>query len=581
MINELANVWPQSGLFAFSGVDGETRHAEPFVAAGLADTLGWYFYLTPRVTARLTVNGSPLLPRKTPDGYCLSDCWHCAVADFPDIRVDGAFVDRQTLLLRIGTSDTGMDVQLLLDPAPREMDTGRLIAGNGWWLAVRQRRTGLHDQFGLAISYADADDALAHASAALDTDLDSIVRDRLRFYEEAAIPESLSDTARRAFFKAVSIQKVNIESPQMDMPYRWTTPDRMPHRHMWMWDTAFHGLGLQYLDAEIADEAMRALFVKQRPDGKLLLAVQPGQPNREEEDTQPPIVAWSLCHQNERNGRTECLQELYPAVVRYLEWFEHNRKNGHGLYGWRVRVDADPVRGARGGESGMDNSPRFDRIAGMTAVDLSCYMASEYRCMGKLAQCLGRTEDVAEWRRRHIEIARRVNALLWDDEDQFYYDLDEQDDFVPVKTTAGFMPLLAEIPDRDRAEALRMHLTNPKEFWSAAPLASVSQDERDFCQDMWRGPMWPNVNLLVYYGLMAYGFFQEARALGRATLREISHWYARTGCFYEYYDSTGTLPPPELPRKGGVGEQGGVGFGVVADLHWTAAVYVHLSNELG
>ncbi|HNR34580.1 MAG TPA: hypothetical protein PKO36_05335, partial [Candidatus Hydrogenedentes bacterium] len=130
------------------------------------------------------------------------------------------------------------------------MDTGRLIAGNGWWLAVRQRRTGLHDQFGLAISYADADDALAHASAALDTDLDSIVRDRLRFYEEAAIPESLSDTARRAFFKAVSIQKVNIESPQMDMPYRWTTPDRMPHRHMWMWDTAFHGLGLQYLDAE-------------------------------------------------------------------------------------------------------------------------------------------------------------------------------------------------------------------------------------------------------------------------------------------------------------------------------------------
>ncbi|HNR36835.1 MAG TPA: trehalase family glycosidase, partial [Candidatus Hydrogenedentes bacterium] len=332
---------------------------------------------------------------------------------------------------------------------------------------------------------------------------------------------------------------------------------------------------------EAADEAMRALFVKQRPDGKLLLAVQPGQPNREEEDTQPPIVAWSLCHQNERNGRTECLQELYPAVVRYLEWFEHNRKNGHGLYGWRVRVDADPVRGARGGESGMDNSPRFDRIAGMTAVDLSCYMASEYRCMGKLAQCLGRTEDVAEWRRRHIEIARRVNALLWDDEDQFYYDLDEQDDFVPVKTTAGFMPLLAEIPDRDRAEALRMHLTNPKEFWSAAPLASVSQDERDFCQDMWRGPMWPNVNLLVYYGLMAYGFFQEARALGRATLREISHWYARTGCFYEYYDSTGTLPPPELPRKGGVGEQGGVGFGVVADLHWTAAVYVHLSNELG
>ena len=268
-------------------------------------------------------------------------------------------------------------------------------------------------------------------------------------------------------------------------------------------------------------------------------------------------------------------------MVRYLEWFERNRKNENGLYGWRVRVDADPIRGARGGESGMDNSPRFDRITRMTAVDLSSYMASEYHCLAKIAHCLGKDGDVAEWRHRRNAIAGRVNELLWDDEDQFYYDLNEFGEFVAVKTTAGLMPLLGEIPDRDRAEALRMHIMNPKEFWSPAPLASVSMDEPDFSRDMWRGPMWPNVNLLLYYGLMAYGFFQEARELGRATLREIVNWYTRTGCFYEYYDSMGTLAPAELPRKGGVGEQGGVGFGVVADLHWTAAVYVHLTHEFG
>ncbi|MCX5757515.1 MAG: trehalase family glycosidase, partial [Candidatus Hydrogenedentes bacterium] len=342
-----------------------------------------------------------------------------------------------------------------------------------------------------------------------------------------------------------------------------------------------HALGLQHLDTQVADEAMRALFAKQRADGKLLLAVQPGVPDREEEDTQPPIIAWSLCHQSERNGRTDCLQELYPSVVRYLEWFERHRKNEDGLYGWRVRVDADPIRGARGGESGMDNSPRFDRITHMTAVDLSSYMASEYHCLAKMAHCLGMGGDIAEWRHRRNVIAERVNELLWDDEDQFYYDLNEYGEFVTVKTTAGLMPLLGEIPDRDRAEALRMHIMNPKEFWSAAPLASVSMDERDFSRDMWRGPMWPNVNLLVYYGLMAYGFIQEARELGRATLREIVNGYTRTGCFYEYYDSMGTLAPADLPRKGGVGDQGGVGFGVVADLHWTAAVYVHLTHEFG
>ena len=78
----------------------------------------------------------------------------------------------------------------------------------------------------------------------------------------------------------------------------------------------------------------------------------------------------------------------------------------------------------------------------------------------------------------------RVNELLWDDEDRFYYDLDEYGEFVPVKTTAGFMPLLGQIPDRDRAESLRMHLMNPNEFWAPFPVPSVSQDELSFSDDM-------------------------------------------------------------------------------------------------
>lgn len=580
-MDELANVWPSGGLFAFSGVDGETRHDEPFVAAGLPGVFGWRFYLEPRVTLTLAAGGEALACRRMPDSFCLADCWRCSVGGVAGATVEGAFVDRASLAVHVAADTPGTDPAFLVEPGGRKRGGEYVVDGNGWWMAIAQARSGTHLHVGVAISYSTEDEAIARATAARDTAPESVIRERLRFYAEAAVPESLSDNARRAFFKAAAVQKVNTESAQLDIPCRWTTPDRMPHRHMWMWDSAFHCMGLQHLDIQVAEEAMRALFAKQRSDGKLLLAVQPGVPDREEEDTQPPIVAWSLCHQSERSGRTDCLQELYPGLVRYLEWFERNRRNENGLYGWRIRTDADPVCGARGGESGMDNSPRFDHVSAMTAVDLSSYMAAEYQSMAKIAHCLGKTEDLAEWRRRRTAIADRVNELLWDDEDQFYYDLNEEGEFIPIKTTAGFMPFMGEIPDRDRAEALRMHLTNPKEFWSPVPLASVSMDEREFSRDMWRGPMWPNVNLLLYYGLMAYGFFQEARELGRATVREIVRWYVQTGCFYEYYDAIGGLPPARLPRKGGVGEQGGVGFGVVADLHWTAAVYVHLSHELG
>jgi neutral trehalase len=228
----------------------------------------------------------------------------------------------------------------------------------------------------------------------------------------------------------------------------------------------------------------------------------------------------------------------------------------------------------------MDNSPRFDNITSMTAVDLSSYMTSEYYSLEKLARCVDKDADAAEWRERRRRIADLMNELLWDDEDRFYYDLDEYHEFIPIKTTAGFMPLLGQAPDRDRAEALRMHLMNPNEFWSPFPVPSVSQDEASYTNDLWRGATWPNVNVLIYYGLMGYGFFQEARDLALVTVREITRLYMRHGCFYECYDSSSALSPPDMPRKGAPGEKGGVGFGVVADLHWTAAAYVHLTHEL-
>jgi glycogen debranching enzyme len=502
-----------------------------------------------------------------------------------DVRgiVEGAFIDCASMVVAIALSapPEGAVPDLVADLPGDVRGDVTVYSGGNWHVAVCREPEGARRRFGVAISYASAEEAVERARHACGVDLNVVTRARLAFYASVPVPESMSGNNRRAYYKAVSVHKVNVESPQLDIPCRWTTPDRMPHRHMWLWDTAFHALGLQHLSTGLAQDALRALFSKQREDGKLLLAVQPGRAATEEEDTQPPIAAWSICRQNERATNTDFLIEMYPKLIRYIEWFEAHRKNDNALYGWRIRADRDPVRGARGGESGMDNSPRFDAVTAITAVDLSSYMAAEYFALEKIARCIDKTPDISEWRARRLGIAERVNELLWDDEDCFYYDLDECGEFVAVKTTAGLMPLLGEIPDRDRAESLRMHLMNPNEFWAPFPAPSVSQDEPTYGYDMWRGPAWPNVNVLIYYGLMSYGFFQEARQLARATLNEIVRCYLRHGCLYEYYDSTASQFPPELPRKGGVGEQGGVGFGVVADLHWTAAAFVHLANELG
>ena len=583
-VEEIANVWPKGGLFAFSGVDGETCHAEPFVAAGTEDGIGWRFWLEPKLTLLANVGRTRLTHRRSPTDFCLSDCWHCStLVNECEGCVEGAFVDRASMAVRIAFDELpeGVFPELAGEGAGRQEEDITLFEGEGWWVAVCARPPAPDRKFGIAISFQSEREAIERARGACAAGLDEVMKARLAFYESVPVAPSLSGNNRRAYYKAVSVHKVNIESAQGDIPCRWTTPDRMPHRHMWLWDTAFHSLGLYHVDPELGEEALRALFAKQRDDGKLLLAAQPGPAEKEEQNTQPPIVAWALCRQFERSMHADLLNELYPDVVRYVEWFEANRRNDTGLYGWEIRQDDHAVNGARGGESGMDNSPRFDDLSAITAVDLSSYLAAEYHALEKMARYLDRYAEAGEWHRRRTRIAEEVNELLWDDEDRFYYDLDENGAFVPIKTTAGLMPLLGEIPDRDRAEALRVHLMNPHEFWAPFPAPSVSQDEASFSNDMWRGPTWANVNALLYDGLMAYGFLQEARQLAHRTISEITRHYVMHGCFYEYYDSTGKLPPSELPRKGAPGEKGGVGFGVVADLQWTAAAFVHLAHELG
>jgi Mannosylglycerate hydrolase MGH1-like glycoside hydrolase domain len=579
---EYANVWPRGGLFAFSGVDGETCHAEPFVASGTPDGIGWSFWLTPRLTFTADIGETPVVALGEDDDYCFTDCWRCAVsAGSASGHVKGAFLDRRSMSLEIALEDGAAPdaVRLVPDREGQEHGDAAVFEAEGCWVALHAVTHDAGKRFSLAISYQSGEDAATKAVEASAVDLDAAIAARLSFYESFQPPGALEGAPLRAFYKAASVMKANTESAQKDIPCRWTTPDRMPHRHMWLWDSAFHALGLSHLDPELAEDAIRALLSKQRDDGKLLLAVQPGVPEREEDNTQPPVVAWAAWRQYEITDRRPFLEEAYPSLVRYIEWFEANRKRPNGLYGWQIRVDADPVSGARGGESGMDNSPRFDTVRELTAVDLSSYMAAEYRALERMARELERDGEARQWRDRRVAIAERVNELLWDDEDQFYYDLNEDGALIAVKTAAGFMPLHGGIPDRDRAEGLRTHLLDEHAFWTCVPVPSVAVDEPSFSKDMWRGPAWMNLDVLIFDALKTYSFLEEACLLAREAVTGMTQHYMQTGCLYEYYDALGEVAPPELPRKGAPGTQGGTGFGVIADYNWTAAALIHLTQR--
>jgi hypothetical protein len=83
-------------------------------------------------------------------------------------------------------------------------------------------------------------------------------------------------------------------------------------------------------------------------------------------------------------------------------------------------------------------------------------------------------------------------------------------------SVSSFYPLLARIPDAERARQMRAHLLDRSEFWGDYVIPTVSRDSEEYREQLeWRGAVWPNANYLVYQGLKAFGMDVEAQEFAR------------------------------------------------------------------
>jgi neutral trehalase len=139
----------------------------------------------------------------------------------------------------------------------------------------------------------------------------------------------------------------------------------------------------------------------------------------------------------------------------------------------------------------------------------------------------------------------------------------------------GFLPLICGAPSPAQADRVVAHLTNPATFGTPVSIPTISVSQPQYYRpDMWRGPMWVNLNWLVARGLDRYGYSDLARDLRQRPLAEIERWYLRYGSVFEFFD--GTPPPPNLIRKGRTAPEFCPLHQVIHDYGWTAALYVDL-----
>lgn len=521
--------WYGGRLLAFSGLDGLTDFYHGLTArTSLAD-----FSLEIKLPGESEIQ----LPWvNTPEGALRGDSFDLTDG-FSHIR--GAFLDAHHLLI-----EGACCIKEPLDPNLVALFSGeRLLIGS----------------------------AARFTPDLLDSDLDAALTARRAWVESAWLPPNLPDQAEGIARSALSQIKTMVYAPEGMIHRRFTTPDRWPHRGMWLWDSAFHAIGIRHFDPALAREILEAVFDGQKPDGMVPIRTDPGESHAV--FTQPPVLALATAMIEEIQTDPAWLEQMYPRLSGYIRWdLEHRDSDGAGLAEWAI----EEFENCRSGESGWDNSPRFDAAVQLDAVDFNSFLALECELLAGFAARLNKPAESLHWAETHRSLCAQINARLWDKTLGFYVDYDTQNRRQsPVLAASGFLPLICGAASQAQAIHLVEHLRDPMMFGAPFPVPTVAvRDTAHYAKDMWRGPVWINVNWLIEYGLARYGFVREAENLREKTLAEIEKYFRKYGTFFEFYDDRQELPPPQLQRKGKLAPHVSPFHQVFFDYGWTAALYL-------
>ncbi len=527
-LDDVLNIWGPGQILSFSGIDGTTDYDEGIIARTSFSNTG--------IELKTPGKGNICFSDSKPEFTLLAGDFF--VIKFSDKTIKFAFIDAYHILIEGECSINNMDDSYEI----LQKDNKTLIG----------RKTKFNTSF-------------------ITANIDTVISNRQQWLKNITILESLSSSTTKTLAKALSMMKNQVYTPEGQIKTRWTSPDKWPHKMMWLWDSVFHAIGIRHIDPELAKDAINAVLSTQHKNGMISHCMCTTTSSK---ITQPPVLAFGVKLVNEMLNGNNWIKEVYPKLCRYIQWDIDNRDtDGSSLVEW----DIEDNKVCRSGESGMDNSPRFDSATQLDATDFNSFLALECEILAEFADALCFQNEKAYWEQKHTTICNAINSILWNEDSQFYVDFDlSTQKQSPILASSGFLPLICGAPSPAQASALVEHLNNPKTFKTPLPVPSISQCSKPFySKDMWRGPVWININWLIAYGLARYGFKKEADKLLKQTTDAIEKEYNCFGTIFEFYDDQNEATPPALLRKG-TNVNGSSYNQVIHDYGWSATLYTDI-----
>ena len=250
-----------------------------------------------------------------------------------------------------------------------------------------------------------------------------------------------------------------------------------------------------------------------------------------------PLFAWAEFNLFHKSANKRRIKDVMPILQKYMDWIDQNFKQDNGLYSVPASACA------------MYDSPRSGTVY---PIDFNTALAINAMYMAALGDILNDKDLNFQYKRMYFSLKTRINSMMWNNDTFFYHDLDLHEEKLPQKTIAGFWPLLAEIPNEDKASQLISHLSNPNTFGAEHPFPSLSMDSPDFSEngEGFHGSVFPPLNFMVIKGLEKYQRWDLAR---ECSIRHL--YYILDAMFPQNPDIKGDLWDAYLPCKEGVAKK--------------------------
>lgn len=403
-------------------------------------------------------------------------------------------------------------------------------------------------------------------------------------------------------WKKIIVRRVEhkMHSNTLDVPGAFIVPNDQKFQHIFYWDSFFMFKGLIKTKREwILKHMVNNFIYLFEKYGVIPNFNSPASTGR----SQPPFLTSMIL--DTYNGpyfryvNSHWIKKLFNSLREEKEWlrkstrvakeeYERVWSDSSSLYNHFVqryqlnRYGDRDIGYAHSAEleSGWDFTSRFyNRCNEFLPIDLNVYLFKYERDFAKIASHLGDKAEEQLWKRRAAQRKQRINALMWDKKDGFFYDFNHKNGKLSeFLSLASFTPLWAGLASKAQAKEMVKKLkhfetkyglviTAKKSLAPEIDLSQIPERYRTTVEEIlkpkqWDYPnSWPPLEYLTVVGLLKYGYIKDASRIMKKSLEANAKIFRKYGTLFEKFDAVRGDQPKDFQYKNQAG------FG------WTNAVF--------